>query len=63
MAHKMMVVDGEIEVCDTCENSLGYPVAWDQAHPKREPGGRAAIVFVILMIAAAIAVPLSGFGQ
>jgi len=35
-AHKMMIVEGEIEVCDTCVNSLGYPVAWELAHPDRE---------------------------
>lgn len=31
--HSMILVEGEIEVCDTCINSLGYNVAWDQAHP------------------------------
>lgn len=31
-AHKRATVDGEISVCDTCTNSLGYNVAWDLAH-------------------------------
>jgi len=28
--HRMKIVDGEIEVCDTCVNSGGNPVGWDQ---------------------------------
>ena len=24
---------GELVVCDTCINGLGYNVRWDQAHP------------------------------
>lgn len=30
--HELIVVEGEIEVCRGCVNSLGYNVAWDQAH-------------------------------
>jgi len=26
----MKVVEGQIEVCDTCINSLGYEVAWQE---------------------------------
>ena len=37
--HRMAVVDGEIEVCDTCVNSEGNPVAWDQAHTAGIPAG------------------------
>lgn len=37
--HRMAVVDGEIEVCDTCVNSEGNPVAWDQAHTAGIPTG------------------------
>lgn len=29
--HRMIFVEGEIEVCAGCVNSLGYNVAWDQA--------------------------------
>ncbi|MEG2887222.1 MAG: hypothetical protein RR853_08865 [Aurantimicrobium sp.] len=28
--HQPKIVEGEIEVCDTCTNMNGYPVAWDQ---------------------------------
>ena len=28
--HLMKLVEGEIEVCDTCVNIYGQPVAWDQ---------------------------------
>lgn len=31
MTHRITLVEGEIEVCDTCVNSLGYPVNWEQA--------------------------------
>lgn len=27
--HTMMVVDGEIEVCSTCTNIEGNPIAWE----------------------------------
>lgn len=37
--HRMMIVDGDIEVCDTCVNSEGNPVAWDQAHTVGVPAG------------------------
>lgn len=37
--HRLKVVDGEIEVCDTCINSDGNPVAWEQAHPSTIPPG------------------------
>jgi hypothetical protein len=30
--HQKIIVEGEIEVCDTCINSLGYNIAWQQAH-------------------------------
>jgi hypothetical protein len=29
--HQKAIVDGEIAVCDTCTNSLGYNVAWEHA--------------------------------
>jgi len=29
--HDKVVIEGEIEVCAECINSLGYNVAWDQA--------------------------------
>lgn len=32
--HKMIIVEGEIEVCAACINSLGNNVHWDLAHPK-----------------------------
>ncbi|WNO27847.1 hypothetical protein SEA_HUWBERT_98 [Microbacterium phage Huwbert] len=28
--HRVKVVEGEIEVCDTCVNINGNPIAWDQ---------------------------------
>jgi hypothetical protein len=30
--HRKIRVEGEIEVCSECVNSLGYNVAWDQSH-------------------------------
>lgn len=29
--HEAIFVEGEIEVCSGCINSLGYNVSWDQA--------------------------------
>jgi hypothetical protein len=28
--HQLKIVEGEIEVCDTCTNMYGYNIAWDQ---------------------------------
>jgi hypothetical protein len=37
--HHRIIVEGEIEVCAGCRNSLGYNVAWDQTwHERRAPG-------------------------
>lgn len=32
MTHKMKTLAGPTEVCDTCTNSNGYPVNWEDAH-------------------------------
>lgn len=32
MDHHSTTVYGSIQVCDTCVNSLGYPVNWEQAY-------------------------------
>ena len=34
--HEKITVEGEIEVCSGCRNSLGYNVSWDQAHSMRD---------------------------
>jgi len=32
--HKRIVMYGELAVCDTCVNSLGFNIRWDQSHPE-----------------------------
>ena len=39
---KVSLYGGEIDVCDTCVNSLGYNITWEQAHLSVEQEARAA---------------------